>query len=56
MSETEEERAARLRGIEEGELKYSVENNGFRISRLEKTLLGALGAIIAAWAKERGLW
>lgn len=55
MSDEEIEKA-RKRGIEEGKLRSDVENHGIRLSRLEKGILGIVGAIVAAWAKARGLW
>ena len=55
MSEEEIEKA-RQKGIEEGKLKSDIENHGMRLSRLEKGVIGLVGAIVAAWAKARGLW
>ena len=48
--------AARRKGIEEGKLQSDVENHGMRLSRLEKAIMAIVGAIVAAWAKARGLW
>ena len=55
MSDDEIEKA-RKKGVEEGKLHSDVENHGIRLSRLEKALMGVMGAIVAAWAKARGLW
>lgn len=55
MSEDDIEKAHK-KGVEEGKLKSDVENHGMRLSRLEKGVIALVGAIIAAWAKSRGLW
>ncbi|MGC1497277.1 MAG: hypothetical protein WA790_15820 [Sulfitobacter sp.] len=55
MSDDEIEKA-RKKGMEEGKLKSDIENHGLRLSRLEKGVISLVGAIVAAWAKSRGLW
>ncbi len=55
MSDDDLEKARR-KGVEEGKLKSDIENHGMRLSRLEKGVIGLVGAIVAAWAKSRGLW
>lgn len=55
MSDDEVEEA-RKKGIEEGKLLSDVENHGVRLGRLERGVIGLVGAIVAAWAKARGLW
>jgi len=47
---------ARRKGEEMGHLKSTQGDHTRRIGRLEKGVLGLMGAIAAAWAKSRGLF
>lgn len=55
MSEDDLEKI-RAAGEKMGRLLQTVETQGKRITRLETGLLGIIGAIVAAWAKSKGLW
>lgn len=48
--------AARKAGREMGRLVTMVEGLVSRVARIEKAWLGVVGAIVAAWAKSKGLW
>jgi hypothetical protein len=56
VSEDDDIKEARRKGIEDGKLLSDVENHGMRLGRLEKGILGLIGAIVAAWAKSKDLW
>jgi uncharacterized membrane protein YeaQ/YmgE (transglycosylase-associated protein family) len=55
MTEENEEKA-RKAGVEFGRMLASIDDLIARVGRLEKILLGLVGAIAAAWAKSKGLW
>ena len=43
-------------GEKMGRLLATVETLTKRVGRLEAGILGIIGAIVAAWAKSKGLW
>lgn len=55
MTDEQEERIRRA-GEAAGRLMTTVDNLAARVARLEAALLAVIGAIVAAWAKSKGLW
>jgi hypothetical protein len=55
MSDDDTEKA-RKAGEEWGVFKAKLDNALTRIARMETAVLGVIGAVIAAWAKSKGLW